>query len=116
DLLGSVTAARALASGSPPGGATPASASPAPCQHPPNSGTKEHTMSITVYTKPDCVQCDATKRALNKSGIAYDLVDLTEDRVALESIKALGYAQAPVVVTSEDRWSGFRPDKLKELA
>ncbi|ASK67345.1 NrdH-redoxin (plasmid) [Brachybacterium avium] len=73
-------------------------------------------MSITVYTKPRCVQCDATKRALNKSGIAYDLVDLTEDELALEQVKALGYAQAPVVVTSNDHWSGFRPDKLKELA
>lgn len=73
-------------------------------------------MSITVYTKPRCVQCDATKRALNKSGIAYDLVDLTEDERALEQVKALGYAQAPVVVTSNDHWSGYRPDKLKELA
>lgn len=73
-------------------------------------------MSITVYTKSRCVQCDATKRALNKSGIAYDLVDLTEDELALEQVKALGYAQAPVVVTSNDHWSGFRPDKLKELA
>ena len=73
-------------------------------------------MSITVYTKPRCVQCDATKRALNKSGIAYDLVDLAEDELALEQVKALGYAQAPVVVTSNDHWSGFRPDKLKELA
>ena len=24
-------------------------------------------MEITVYTKPMCVQCDATKRALNKA-------------------------------------------------
>ena len=72
-------------------------------------------MSITVYTKPHCVQCDATKRALNKLGFDYDLVDLTEDELALEQVKALGYAQAPVVVTSDDHWSGYRPDKLKEL-
>ena len=72
-------------------------------------------MSITVYTKPLCVQCDATKRALNKAGIAYALIDLTEDERALEQVKALGYAQAPVVVTSDDHWSGYRPDKLKEL-
>ena len=39
-----------------------------------------------------------------------------EDELALEQVKALGYAQAPVVVTSNDHWSGFRPDKLKELA
>ena len=72
-------------------------------------------MSITVYTKPRCVQCDATKRALNKAGIAYALIDLTEDERALEQVKALGYAQAPVVVTSEDHWSGYRPDKIKAL-
>lgn len=73
-------------------------------------------MSITVYTKPGCVQCDATKRTLNKSGITYNLVDLTEDELAREHVEALGYAQAPVVVTSDDHWSGYRPDKLKELA
>ncbi|MFD4009120.1 glutaredoxin-like protein NrdH [Brachybacterium vulturis] len=73
-------------------------------------------MSITVYTKPLCVQCDATKRALNKLGFAYDVVDLTEDELALKRVKALGYAQAPVVVTSEDHWSGYRPDKIKALA
>ena len=72
-------------------------------------------MSITVYTKPLCVQCDATKRALNKLGFDYDLVDLTEDELALEQVKALGYAQAPVVVTNEDHWSGYRPDKIKAL-
>ena len=35
---------------------------------------------------------------------------------ALEQVKALGYLQAPVVITDEDRWSGFRPDKISELA
>lgn len=34
----------------------------------------------------------------------------------LERLKALGYMQAPVVVTEQDHWSGFRPDKIEELA
>lgn len=72
-------------------------------------------MSITVYTKPQCVQCDATKRALNKAGIAYDVVDVTEDADALAKVKALGYVQAPVVVNGEDHWGGFRPDRIKAL-
>jgi glutaredoxin-like protein NrdH len=29
---------------------------------------------------------------------------------------ALGYLQAPVVVTGNDHWSGFRPDRIKALA
>lgn len=73
-------------------------------------------MDITVYSKPLCVQCDATKRALNKAGIDYDVVDVTEDADALARIKSMGYMQAPVVITSEDHWSGFRPDKIKALA
>lgn len=73
-------------------------------------------MNITVYSKPLCVQCDATKRGLNKAGIRYEVVDVTEDPDALAKIKALGYAQAPVVVTDDDHWSGFRPDRIKALA
>lgn len=73
-------------------------------------------MDITVYSKPLCVQCDATKRALNKAGIAYDVVDITEDADALARVKSLGYVQAPVVITGEDHWSGFRPDKIKALS
>ena len=30
-------------------------------------------MSITVYTKPACVQCNATKKALDRAGLEYDL-------------------------------------------
>ncbi|MCP3425838.1 glutaredoxin-like protein NrdH [Rothia sp. AR01] len=72
-------------------------------------------MAITVYTKTSCVQCNATYRALDKRGVAYDVVDVTEDAQALEHIKALGYMQAPVVVTESDHWSGFRPDKIGEI-
>ncbi|WP_127125337.1 glutaredoxin-like protein NrdH [Georgenia sp. SYP-B2076] len=72
-------------------------------------------MSITVYSKPSCVQCDATYRALNKQGLEYEVVDITTDPEALESVKALGYQQAPVVFAGGDHWSGFRPDKIKAL-
>ena len=73
-------------------------------------------MTVTVYTKPACVQCNATYRALDKKGIAYQSVDISQDAEALEHLKALGYMQAPVVVTEQDHWSGFRPDKIEELA
>ncbi|WP_394217008.1 glutaredoxin-like protein NrdH [Brachybacterium vulturis] len=73
-------------------------------------------MNVTVYSKPLCVQCDATKRALNKAGIAYELIDVTEDAEGLATVKSLGYIQAPVVVADGDHWSGFRPEKVKALA
>ena len=71
---------------------------------------------ITVYSKPNCVQCNATYRALNKQGLSYEVVDLTQDTEALQTVKALGYQQAPVVFTDGDHWAGFRPDKIKALA
>ena len=78
-------------------------------------------MTVTVYTKPACVQCNATYRALDKKGIPTRASSLPErrhlqDADALERLKALGYMQAPVVVTDQDHWSGFRPDKIEELA
>lgn len=70
---------------------------------------------LTVYSKPACVQCNATYRALDKRGITYTTVDITSDAQALKHVKDLGYAQAPVVETADDHWSGFRPDKIERL-
>lgn len=73
-------------------------------------------MHLTVYTKPGCVQCNATYRALDKKGIPYNSVDISIDEEALERLKALGYQQAPVVETHNDHWTGFRSDKIEEYA
>jgi len=70
---------------------------------------------ITVYTKPACVQCNATYKALDKQGVAYDVVDITANADARDYVMALGYLQAPVVVAGNDHWSGFRPDRIKAL-
>jgi len=72
-------------------------------------------MSIIIYSKPDCVQCNATYRALDKHGIAYQVVDLTQDAQALGQVRAMGYQQVPVIVAGDDHWSGFRPDKITAL-
>jgi glutaredoxin-like protein NrdH len=73
-------------------------------------------MTITVYSKPACVQCDATKRALKGSGLAFEVVDITQDDGAREHVLSLGYLQAPVVVAGDEHWSGYRPDRIKALA
>jgi len=73
-------------------------------------------MAVTVYTKPSCVQCTATYRALDNKGIEYEVHDVSTDEAALEHVKSLGYMQAPVGVTDDDHWSGFRPDKIATLS
>lgn len=73
-------------------------------------------MTITVYSKPACVQCTATTRALDARGLSYELVDLTLDDAAMQMVQGLGYRQAPVVVAGEAHWAGFRPDLIGALA
>lgn len=73
-------------------------------------------MTVTVYSKPACVQCTATTRALDAKGIAYTLVDLTQDAVAMAQVLAMGYRHAPVVIAGEQHWTGFRPDMIGRLA
>jgi len=72
---------------------------------------------ITVYTKPACVQRNATFKALDKRGIEYQKIDVTENPEAREYVMSLGYLGAPVVYVSPTvHWSGFRPDRLARLA
>ena len=78
--------------------------------------TGAEAMTITVYSKPACVQCTATTRALDARGLDYSIIDLTQDEDAMQRATALGYRQVPVVVAGEDHWAGFRPDMIGRLA
>ncbi|RPE71516.1 ribonucleoside-diphosphate reductase class Ib glutaredoxin subunit [Pacificibacter maritimus] len=73
-------------------------------------------MTITVYSKPACVQCTATTRALDAKGLDYTVVDLTLDAAAMTQVTELGYRQAPVVIAGDAHWAGFRPDMIGQLA
>ncbi|MBO3130643.1 glutaredoxin-like protein NrdH [Dermatophilus congolensis] len=78
--------------------------------------TIETPESLTVYSKPSCVQCNATYRALDKAGLPYEVVDLTADENALTHVMSLGHTQAPVVIHGDEHWSGYRPDLIKAAA
>ena len=71
---------------------------------------------ITVYTTPGCVQCRATLRALERAGLDYETVDLAADPQARDFVMSLGHVAAPVVLTEDRHWSGFRPDHIDDLA
>ncbi|EJZ82511.1 glutaredoxin-like protein NrdH [Corynebacterium otitidis] len=73
-------------------------------------------MAITLYTKPACMQCNATKKALDRAGLDYEQVDVSTDDEARDYVLALGYLQAPVVEADGEHWSGFRPERIKALA
>jgi glutaredoxin-like protein NrdH len=76
--------------------------------------------AYTVYTKPNCPNCDKTKAYFDSKGITYTAVDITEVPAALVYItEELGYSQAPVIVDNsddQDHWSGLRRDKLVQAS
>jgi len=81
------------------------------------------TRSITVYGRENCQPCRATRRRLDVLGVAYQFRNVeTYNYGRLEDdLRASGYRSLPVVeVTHDDgnleTWSGFRPDKLDQLA
>ena len=72
---------------------------------------------ITVYTKPACVQCNATFLALEKAGVSYEKIDVTQNADAREYVMSLGYLAMPVVyISPSQHWSGYRPDAIGKIA
>lgn len=73
-------------------------------------------MEITVWTNPNCVQCEMTKKTMTKLGIEYKEMSLQEHPLVIDTFKAQGFMSAPIVTTDTKTWSGFRLDKIKSLA
>jgi glutaredoxin-like protein NrdH len=69
-----------------------------------------------VYTKPACVQCEQTKKLLDKNGVKYTTIDITQDKEAYDKVVAMGFMSAPVVISGDDSWAGFQPDKINSIA
>lgn len=72
-------------------------------------------MVITVWEKPNCVQCLQTKREFDKRGIQYRVKRLDKSAKAVERFLAMGLLAAPIVETDDRRWSGFRLSKIQSL-
>lgn len=73
-------------------------------------------MSIKVYSKPNCMQCDYTKKHLDRMGLEYQSVYVTTDQQALDEVHRMGFHGLPVVVAEGMApWVGYRPDELDKL-
>lgn len=78
---------------------------------------------ITMYTKPHCVQCDASERRLRKLGATEEngrviKIDISrpENDHHLSQLVSEGFQQAPIVEFNGEKITGFRPDHLAAFA
>ena len=72
---------------------------------------------IIIYTSPGCGPCVATKRALDRAGLAYEEragADWPEEVERLARIA--GSRQGPLVVAGDQVWSGFRADLIAAVS
>ncbi|WP_195226012.1 glutaredoxin family protein [Schaalia turicensis] len=77
-------------------------------------------MDVTIYSKPNCPQCEATKRKFTKEGVAFREVDVSEDKRAFMRVRdEWGYQRVPVIEVRGEgfdvRWDGFRPERMKAV-
>lgn len=72
-------------------------------------------MDVTVYTKPNCPQCEQTKMSFDILGISYQTVDVTVDTAAQERLIQAGHRALPVVAAGDLVWSGHSQDKISAL-
>jgi glutaredoxin-like protein NrdH len=70
---------------------------------------------VTVYSNPNCVQCEQTKRYLKSKGVAFEAKMISDSPEVLALIEEKVYQSAPVVVYGVRRWSGFKLDNLSSL-
>lgn len=76
-------------------------------------------MEVIVYTRPGCVQCRATTSLLDRKGIKYKLVDISNKPGVVERFRREGHKGLPVVAAYKGYesivWNGFRPDLINKL-
>jgi len=71
---------------------------------------------VILYTTPGCMSCRQLAKAMDKREIHYDTVNLAQNPDMLEQLTELGYREAPIVTTEGFSFSGFRLNKVDELA
>ena len=73
-------------------------------------------MAITVYQSPHVCSATPPYKALDKAGVAYEVIDISQDSDARDYVMALGYLRGAGRRGGDEHWSGFRPDRIKALA
>ena len=77
-------------------------------------------MIITLFTTPNCQQCNASKRKLKLLGLPHRLIDVSQSPQDLAQLKSMGYTHAPVTLVEAGgvrrHWYGYDPTALESLS
>lgn len=72
-------------------------------------------MSVVVYSKPHCIECNVLKRFLTDYKIEYVVKDCGENPAYLEEVKAMGFLGVPVTVVHGKAIYGLQPEAILDV-
>ena len=67
---------------------------------------------ITIYSKPNCMACNFSKKYLEDNGVEFKEINAFEDAEALAKLRDKGFSQMPVVSIDGEFHTGFQPNLL----
>ena len=70
---------------------------------------------ITIYSKPNCMACNFSKKYLEDKGVEFKEINVFEDKEALAMLRDKGIAEMPAVDINGEFHTGFRPDVLSKV-
>ncbi len=77
------------------------------------------SFSAVVYSRPGCMKCRATEKALTKMGVPVTSPQIDEHQEKVDLMKREGWLELPLVeVSTPDgvvRWAGMSAENLNAL-
>lgn len=71
-------------------------------------------MVITVYSKPNCMQCKMVKKWFTEHGIPFTTIDITDDEDSITQLKEFGFNTVPVTFIDDYSFAGFDVNGLRQ--
>ena len=70
---------------------------------------------ITIYSKPNCMACNFSKKYLEDKGVEFKEINVFEDKEALAMLRDKGIAEMPAVDINGEFHTGFQPNVLSKV-
>ena len=70
---------------------------------------------IKVYSKPNCMACNFSKKYLEDRGVEFEEIDVFKNAEALAMLRDKGFAELPVVDVNGEFHTGFQPNILAKV-
>ena len=70
---------------------------------------------IKIYSKPNCMACNFSKKYLDDKGVKFEEIDVFKDAEALAMLRDKGFSQMPVVSIDGEFHTGFQPNILAKV-